>query len=152
MIEDSELRVAARSGALCMVVRTDKWRPRTEPNNHTRQSMLIQQEIDITPGAIELQEFPEQRRPAPLPVQGQAVENGELSEPPKWRVIEGYWCKELPWLWPFFDTSLERPEPYHAEAGGRSIWRTLFEGMTRMERKIHGTVVLPGNGHPREEP
>ncbi|TID27482.1 hypothetical protein E6O75_ATG00249 [Venturia nashicola] len=108
-IESSELRVAARAGALCMVVRTDKWRP------HRDQAW----------------------QPTP--------------DSSNCRVIEGYWCKELPGLWPYFDTSLERPESYHAELGSQSVWRTLRESMTRMERKIHGTVVLPGNGHGRNQ-
>jgi hypothetical protein len=150
-IEDSALRVAARAGALCMVVRTEKWRPKTLPTDHVTPPVLDQEKSGATSGASETQTTSEHERPDPVPVQGQSASISTHSGLPIWRMIEGYWCKELPWLWPFFDTSLERPEPYRYEREGLSIWRSLWESMTRMERKIHGTVVLPGNGHGRDE-
>jgi hypothetical protein len=142
-VEDSELRVAARAGALCMIVRTEKWRPKISPTDHIIQLAPTQQEPDATTRA--------NARPDPAPVQGQPLSNTTPSGLPIWRIIEGYWCKELPRLWPYFDTSLERPEPYKYEREGLSVRESLWKGITRMERKIHGTVVLPGNGHDRDQ-
>jgi hypothetical protein len=62
-----------------------------------------------------------------------------------WRCIEGAWCKELPRLWPYFDTSLERPKAH--KPSERTPWRQTWKDMTRMERKIHGTCILPENGY-----
>lgn len=96
----TDLCAAARAGALCMVVRTDRWRPEVVPDEQVHA---------------------------------------------KWRCIEGAWCKELPRLWPYFDTSLERPKPH--KTSKRPWWRQMWKDLTRVERKIHGTCVLPDNGY-----
>jgi len=64
-----------------------------------------------------------------------------------WRIIEGSWAKELPHLWPFFDTSLERPKSQDRIPREMSAFRRFWSDAMRMERKIHGTCLLPDNGH-----
>ena len=104
----TDLRAAARAGALCMVVRTEKWRPLPE---------------------------------------GEPGTTGDTPEFPIWKLIEGDWSKELPRLWPYFDTSLERPKPPEIPKEGVPRWKWLWDCLTKMERKIHGSCVLPENGY-----
>lgn len=99
-IQTTDLRVAARAGALCHVVRTEKWR---------RRDLL------------------------------------ESDPKAAWTIIEAGWTKELPQLWPFFDTSLEQPKAHEKISGKRSRMRKLVDDTFRMERKIHGTCILPAN-------
>jgi hypothetical protein len=120
--ERTDLRAATRAGALCMVVRTSAWRPKE--SNGPETSDQRQEEAH----------------------QGEEPKGRSVS----WKVIEGAWCKELPRLWPYFDTSLERPEPHKIPNGEGPGWKRhcarLWKWLTNMERKIHGTCILPDNG------
>jgi hypothetical protein len=120
--ERTDLRAATRAGALCMVVRTSAWRPKE--SNGPETSDQRQEEAH----------------------QGEEPKGRSVS----WKAIEGTWCKELPRLWPYFDTSLERPEPHKIPNGEGPGWKRhcarLWKWLTNMERKIHGTCILPDNG------
>ena len=56
---------------------------------------------------------------------------------------EGAWVKELPRLWPYFDTSFERPLPQSKPCDD---WNAYFCSIFSTRRKIHGTCKLPETG------
>jgi hypothetical protein len=50
-------------------------------------------------------------------------------------------------LWPFFDTSLQQPKGHKKIPEHRSRIRKFLHDAFRIERKLHGTCILPENGH-----
>ncbi|KAF2397674.1 hypothetical protein EJ06DRAFT_132453 [Trichodelitschia bisporula] len=130
--EQTDMRSAARAGALCMVVRTPLWRDEQKPvSSNVSQTALASEEVAEKP-----QGHSEHV--------ARAVEENLKVE---WKIIEGAWCKELPQLWPFFDTSLERPKAAMPKPENRPWWRKMFDELIDLERKVHGTCVLPDNGY-----
>jgi hypothetical protein len=69
----------------------------------------------------------------------------------EWKILEGAWAKELPqkWpltdIWPFFDTSLQQPKAHKKAPKHRNRVRKFLHDAFRIERKLHGTCILPAN-------
>jgi hypothetical protein len=116
-----DLGAAARSGALCMVVRSSDWRPKL--NKYEKAHWKVVEGTWAKVWKSRLWDLLKERR---------------LITP-----------QEMPKWWPYFDTSLERPKAHRRPRHQDKLpWykRMMQAFKIQTERKIHGTIVLPENG------